>query len=125
MSLDDLNERANKSFDRIKNEKGWTADKVRQLGRIKIDKEKLQQMLEQQPDINIDIDKGEGILSFNEDGKETIKADLVTDITKVIDSFELSPKLSIAIAYIVTSKNKEKISNLEKAIELIREEINN
>lgn len=119
MSLDDLNKEAQRRFDKIKND--WTGQikkvldepDIEVVGK-KIDVKKIQEMLDTP------------IEEYTNDGgiiKDNKSASIPNTVMDFIDSLNLPPNLSIAIAYIITSRDKGKLDNLQVARTFIEKEI--
>jgi hypothetical protein len=119
-NLDDLNSKAQERFELLKLKKwGKNFQVVKESSRrneVKIDEDKFSKMLSAPVEHTI---KGELVANDDVDREATI----VTSSLEFIDSLKLPPNLSIAIGYIIASKNKDRVDNLQNAIEFIKQEI--
>ena len=122
MSLDKLNADAQRRFEKIRAEK-WTVEKIKQLAgidkdkvKVMVDSEKLQQMLDAPIEQEV---KKENVFPITTGDTTRVTG----NVMEFIDSLNLKPRLSIALAYLITYNKDGNKDGLNRVLELIQEEI--
>ncbi len=118
MSLKDLNKRAESTFEAIKQRKGWTERTIKEAATEdkSIDVKKVQDMLNSTPTKRIEVQ--DPVHHWDEKFDSAKVSPLA-----YIDSLELPPNLSIAIAAIIEYKEKGNKKSLVSASEYIEKEL--
>jgi hypothetical protein len=119
--LNDLNARAQKKFADLKNQKGWTRERIEELkqkgGMLR--EENLEKILNP-PDVRVNI---EDKVYHIEERRDSAKV----KFEDYLDALQLPANLSMALAQIIYAKSttKDKKAALTEAIQYIQKEIEN
>jgi hypothetical protein len=112
-----INDIANEKFNNIKNKSIWKVIAAKAVENKPIDRDKINAAFQDKTDDEVDEEINFGKESNLLEGKALL-------VLGFLDDIELDNDLKIAISYIVASNDKDKIANLNKAIMIIEEKIN-
>jgi hypothetical protein len=115
--LKSLNEQASNSFNKIKDKTIWRATSSEVLRNRPVDRQKIEQAIKSASD-SLHDNSDRIIELIDETAPKKVKS-----ILEFLDELEIDPELKIAISYIIASKDKDKIANLNKAIMCIEKVI--
>jgi hypothetical protein len=130
--LDKLNERASESFEKAKKKLGFASQVIDTVSnkKINVDVEKIQKVANARKEVIINpetqdkyvkaIDEFQNELSNKLTDSEMNRCDAVLNF---LEQVNISNDLKLAISHIVASEDKDKISNLQKAISYINKEL--
>jgi len=115
--LDRLNTEANNAFNKIKDKTIWRATSANILTNRPVNKDKIEAVLRATSD-SLDNDENRIIELIDETVPNKAKS-----VLQFLDTLELEPNLKIAISYIISSNDKDKRANLQKAKSYIEREL--
>lgn len=118
MGLNNLNQRAADSFEGLKESKGWTRRGIEAVKAGKdIDVGRIEKMLDGLPKSRVEINDKVSHLKAKRDSA-------VVEAMDFIDSLQLPPNISIALACLIAYGQKKDKTKLQDAIGYVMDEIN-